>query len=68
MVFKITPSGTFSTVYNFCSQSGCADRNDPEGLIQAANGDFYGTTESRGAGENGLSRFRRGRSVGAWRF
>ena len=43
-VFKITPSGTLTTVYNFCSQSGCMD-----GLIQTANGDFYGTTYHGGA-------------------
>jgi len=24
-VFKITPSGTMTTLYSFCSQSGCAD-------------------------------------------
>src|ERR1022692_4686012 len=48
-VFKITPSGTFTTVYNFCSQSGCADGSAPEGLMHAANGDFYGTTDNGGA-------------------
>jgi uncharacterized repeat protein (TIGR03803 family) len=47
-VFKITPSGTLTTLYSFCSQSGCPDGAQPQaGLVQAANGDFYGTT-SRG--------------------
>jgi uncharacterized repeat protein (TIGR03803 family) len=50
-VFKITPSGTLTTLYSFCSQSGCTDGSYPvAGLIQATNGDFYGTTEFGGAG------------------
>jgi len=53
-IFKITPSGTLTTVYSFCSQSGCSDGYYPEaGLIQASNGDFYGTTTSGGAGGGG---------------
>lgn len=49
-VFKVTPSGKLTTLYNFCSQTNCADGAEPLGsLVQAANGDFYGTTESGGA-------------------
>jgi len=49
-VFKITPGGTLTTLYSFCAQSGCADGCLPEaGLIQATNGDFYGTTANGGA-------------------
>jgi uncharacterized repeat protein (TIGR03803 family) len=49
-VFRITPSGTLTTLYSFCSQSGCTDGANPlAGLVQAANGDFYGTTSSGGA-------------------
>jgi uncharacterized repeat protein (TIGR03803 family) len=44
-VFKITPAGAFTTIYNFCSQTGCRDGEQPDaGLIQATNGDLYGTT------------------------
>ena len=43
-VFKITPGGTLTTLYSFCSQSGCRDGFGPSGLVQATNGDFYGTT------------------------
>src|ERR1022692_910135 len=51
-VFEITPSGALSTLYNFCAQTGCTDGKYPSaGLIQAANGDFYGTTF--GGGTNG---------------
>ena len=49
-VFEITPSGTLTTVYSFCAQSGCADGEYPSaGLIQATNGEFYGTTAVGGA-------------------
>jgi len=49
-VFKISPSGKLTTVYSFCSQSGCTDGENPHGgLVQATNGDFYGTTGYGGA-------------------
>ncbi|HUI44248.1 MAG TPA: choice-of-anchor tandem repeat GloVer-containing protein [Terriglobia bacterium] len=49
-VFKITPSGTLTTVYSFCSQSGCTDGELPEAaLVQATDGNFYGTTYDGGA-------------------
>jgi uncharacterized repeat protein (TIGR03803 family) len=52
-VFKITPRGTLTTLYSFCSQGGCADGEFPyAGLIQAANGDLYGTTASGGTNRN----------------
>jgi uncharacterized repeat protein (TIGR03803 family) len=48
-VFKITPGGTLTTLYTFCAQSGCTDGDYPAaGLVQASNGDFYGTTPSGG--------------------
>src|SRR5579862_10052682 len=38
-VFKITPSGTLTTIYNFCSQSACTDGKNPTaGLVLATNG------------------------------
>lgn len=46
-VFEITPTGTLTTIYNFCSVADCADGSSPDAaLIQATNGDFYGTTAS----------------------
>jgi uncharacterized repeat protein (TIGR03803 family) len=48
-VFKITPSGTLTTLYNFCAQSGCPDGYGPSGLVQATNGSLYGTTQKGGA-------------------
>jgi len=52
-VFKITPNGTLTTLYNFCSQSNCSDGDNPTAaLVQATDGNFYGTTEGGGASGN----------------
>lgn len=48
-VFKITPGGNVSLVYDFCSQQNCTDGADPIGLIQGADGNFYGATQTGGA-------------------
>lgn len=49
-VFRITPKGALTTLYNFCTQTNCADGGDPVGaLIQATDGNFYGTTSINGA-------------------
>jgi uncharacterized repeat protein (TIGR03803 family) len=46
-VFRITPAGELTTLYSFCSLSACADGYDPLGaLIQATDGNLYGTTEN----------------------
>jgi uncharacterized repeat protein (TIGR03803 family) len=48
-IFKISPAGTLTTLYNFCSESSCTDGVYPEeALIQATIGDLYGTTGSGG--------------------
>lgn len=53
-VFRISPSGTLSPVYSFCSLASCADGENPyTSLIQGSNGDLYGTTYSGGASNNG---------------
>jgi len=44
-IFKLTPKGVFTTLYNFCSQPGCADGSEPTaGLTLGPRGYFYGTT------------------------
>jgi uncharacterized repeat protein (TIGR03803 family) len=48
-VFKVTPGGTLTTLYNFCSEKGCSDGIAPNGLIQARNGMLYGTAFEGGA-------------------
>ena len=53
-VFKITPDGTLTTLYSFCSQSGCADGSGPYApLVQATNGNLYGTTGNGGSNGDG---------------
>ena len=53
-IYRITPGGTLTTLYNFCSQSGCTDGVGPAGnLVQASNGDFYGVTNVGGANGDG---------------
>ena len=50
-VFKMTPSGTLTTLYSFCAQSGCADGETPQtGLVLGTDGNFYGTTYAGGSG------------------
>jgi uncharacterized repeat protein (TIGR03803 family) len=44
-IFKITAAGALSTLYSFCAQTGCPDGfYVPAGLVQATDGNFYGTT------------------------
>jgi uncharacterized repeat protein (TIGR03803 family) len=51
-VFEITPAGKHTTLYSFCAKSDCADGANPSaGLIQATDGDLYGTTFSGGSNE-----------------
>jgi uncharacterized repeat protein (TIGR03803 family) len=49
-VFKITPTGTLTTLYSFCpNNSTCPDGKEPAGtLVLAANGNFYGVTAGGG--------------------
>lgn len=49
-VFKITPTGTLTTLHRFCA-TGCADGAYPATpLVQASDGNFYGTTTDYGTG------------------
>jgi uncharacterized repeat protein (TIGR03803 family) len=48
-VFKVTPAGTLTVLHSFCEQQGCADGDSPSAaLVQASDGNFYGTTYSGG--------------------
>jgi uncharacterized repeat protein (TIGR03803 family) len=54
-VFKVTPSGSVTTLYSFCSLANCADGSLPYGgLVLASDGNFYGTT-SQGGAVDGIS-------------
>ena len=53
-VFKMTPSGTVTVLYSFCSRPQCADGETPyAGLLQGSDGNFYGVTADGGVGANG---------------
>jgi len=58
-VFKVTPSGTLTTLHSFCSQSGCTDGELPlDGVVQAIDGNLYGTTTGGGANGYGGTVFK----------
>ena len=49
-VFKLTSSGTLTTLYSFCQQTSCADGANPyASLVQGTDGLLYGTTALGGA-------------------
>jgi uncharacterized repeat protein (TIGR03803 family) len=48
-VFKLAPGGTETVLYRFCSRSGCADGDGPNGgLVMDRRGNLYGTTATGG--------------------
>jgi uncharacterized repeat protein (TIGR03803 family) len=55
IIYKLAPNGTLTTLYDFCSQINCTDGNGPNGLIQATDGNFYGSTAEGGANESCFS-------------
>lgn len=49
-VFSMTPAGKITTLYSFCAMSGCTDSGYSYGrLVQATDGNLYGTTLVGGA-------------------
>ena len=44
VMFRMTPQGSFSVVYNFCSLPGCVDAGAP--LVLAKDGNFYGVASN----------------------
>lgn len=56
-LFRITPSGIFSTLYTFCVEANCPDGAVPDmglnGLLLATDGNFYGVTQIGGANNDG---------------
>ena len=49
-IFELSKSGVFKVLYSFCAQANCVDGEEPyAGLMQASNGNLYGTTARGGA-------------------
>jgi uncharacterized repeat protein (TIGR03803 family) len=54
-IFKISATGTLTTLYSFCSESDCADGYGPSALVLGTDGNFYGTTGGGGATSDGTA-------------
>ena len=51
----MTSAGALTKLYSFRAQSGCTDGAGPlAGLVQATDGNFYGTTAGGGANDEGV--------------
>jgi uncharacterized repeat protein (TIGR03803 family) len=54
-VFRVTPDGTESVIYAFCSQVNCVDGSIPwSGVISDKSGNLFATTSQGGAGNYGV--------------
>jgi uncharacterized repeat protein (TIGR03803 family) len=49
VLFKLTLAGEYSVIYNFCSLSDCLDGGGPTGLVQDADGNFFGANYAGGS-------------------
>ena len=48
-VFRISPSGKLTSLYDFCAQPSCTDGQFPVStLVMGLDGEFYGTTQNGG--------------------
>ncbi|MGA7755968.1 MAG: choice-of-anchor tandem repeat GloVer-containing protein [Candidatus Sulfotelmatobacter sp.] len=48
-VYELTGAGTYKVLHSFCSDSSCQDGWPPTTIVQDANGDFFGMTQTGGA-------------------
>jgi uncharacterized repeat protein (TIGR03803 family) len=51
--FTVTPSGSVTTLYNFCTLNHCTDGSGPANLYLATDGNFYGISWYGGANAQG---------------
>jgi uncharacterized repeat protein (TIGR03803 family) len=56
VVYKLTPSGVYKVIHNFCAfgNRNCPGGTNPATLVQDAEGNFVGATQSGGAHYNGV--------------
>ncbi len=50
VLYELTPSGTYTVLYNFCGSSTCSGIGEPYYVVRDANGNFFGTTEYNAEG------------------
>lgn len=54
-IYRITPGGTETDIYDFCSQKDCLDGKNPVGgLMEGSDGNLYGTTTGGGGSDTGV--------------
>jgi uncharacterized repeat protein (TIGR03803 family) len=54
VIFKITPSGTLTDIYDFCANSNCPDGSQPlGGVTLGLDGNLYGVASNGGANGEG---------------
>jgi uncharacterized repeat protein (TIGR03803 family) len=56
LVYRLTPSGEYTVIHNFCAfgHDSCPGGTYPTNLVQDAQGNLFGTTQSGGAHHNGV--------------
>ncbi|MEZ5276069.1 MAG: hypothetical protein R3F07_06805 [Opitutaceae bacterium] len=52
-VFRLSPSGTLTTLVAFTGNAGARPGTDPQGPLTVRNGDLFGATRTGGAGGSG---------------
>jgi uncharacterized repeat protein (TIGR03803 family) len=52
-VYEMTPTGSITSLYSFCLQTGCPDGKTPIGIALGTDGNFYGTAELANADYKG---------------
>lgn len=57
-VYKLALDGQLTTLYTFCTVSPCADGASPVAIMQAADGNLYGVTNSAGGASNAGTLFK----------
>jgi len=53
ILFRLTPSGQFTILHVLCSEASCADGSGASPMVQATDGDFYGTMNRGGSHGDG---------------
>ncbi|MBA3912411.1 MAG: hypothetical protein H0X25_00795 [Acidobacteriales bacterium] len=54
-LFSLTPSDNLTVLHTFCETAGCPDGQNPYGpVVQATDGNFYGTAEQGGSSGDGI--------------